>query len=272
MTKVRNGDAAASGAESLKALPRHIGIIMDGNGRWAKARNLPRTNGHREGLKAAKRVVTAARELGIPCLSLYTFSTENWNRSREEVSFLMDLLSNQLRKELDFYREFQIRVIHSGKLEGLPPRVQDEIREVVADTSSHGGLTVNLAINYGGIDEANRAAQRLLEELAAGAGASSDSADTGAAPASMADIANAVQRRIAGGINLGEYVDHPELPPIDLIIRSGGEQRVSNFFLLQSPYAELYFDEDPWPEWDADHLKRCLSEYGRRQRVFGGDR
>ena len=139
------------------ALPVHVGIIMDGNGRWAQARGRARTYGHREGLKAAKRVVTRAAELGLSHLSLYTFSTENWNRAREEVSFLMVLIRTHLRKELAFYRDLGIRVIHSGDRTGLPEEVLDALELVTTETAHFQGLTLNLAINYGGRDEIVRA-------------------------------------------------------------------------------------------------------------------
>jgi undecaprenyl diphosphate synthase len=144
-----------------KPLPAHVGIFMDGNGRWAAARGLPRSEGHREGLTAAKRIVKAAAEMGIKVLTLYTFSTENWKRTADEVGFLMSLIKNHLSAEFDFYRDNQIKVVHSGDIEGLPQDVRAEIQRVQVDTASFHKLTVNLAINYGGRDEIARAARRL---------------------------------------------------------------------------------------------------------------
>jgi undecaprenyl diphosphate synthase len=266
------------------SIPQHIGIIMDGNGRWAESRGLPRTAGHKEGLIAAKRVVKAAREAGVPYLSLYTFSTENWQRTKEEVSFLMGLLSTHLRREFDFYREHQIRVIHSGSLQGLPDSVISEIADVTQDTQNHKGLTVNLAINYGGRDEISRAAKKLLEDF------SSDLSDliegnhqpakSMVTPLSTDPRMDQLRQIIQGftetklkeldTLGFQEHLDHPELPDLDLIIRSGGEQRLSNFLLWQSSYAEFIFDPRFWPDWDEDVFYDVLETFQSRQRRFGG--
>ena len=147
-----------------KSIPKHIGIIMDGNGRWARNLGKPRSFGHREGLEAAKRITKAASEMGIKYITLYVFSTENWKRTESEVSFLMQLLKYHLKKEFDFYRENQTRVLHSGDITALPGPVQMEIKSVVSDTADFKGLTVNLAINYGGRDEIMRAANKWLEK------------------------------------------------------------------------------------------------------------
>ena len=155
-----HGDGASR--DPLK-LPRHVGIIMDGNGRWATARGKPRSEGHLEGVKAAKRVVAAAAEAGLPFLSLYTFSTENWARAEEEVSYLMFLVRSYLRKEYDFYRRHGIRIVHSGNTETLPRDIVQEIQNVTRDTAGYTGLTVNLSINYGGRDEIIRAVRRHLD-------------------------------------------------------------------------------------------------------------
>ncbi len=231
------------------ALPVHVGIIMDGNGRWAASRGKPRTYGHSEGLKAAKRVVKAASELGLKHLSLYTFSTENWNRAREEVDFLMVLIRTHLRRELDFYRAHEIRVIHSGDIQRLPPKVAREIERVEAATASFGGMTVNLAINYGGRDEIVRAVNRWLALRRNGHAADAFS---------VAD--------------LEQHLDRPELPPPDLIIRTGGEQRMSNFLLWESAYAELFFSPVRWPDWGAEQLSAAIGDYQQRKRTFGGKR
>jgi len=224
-------------------LPRHVGIIMDGNGRWARARGKPRTEGHLEGVKAAKRVVAAAAESGLAYLSLYTFSTENWTRAQEEVSYLMFLVRSYLRKEYDFYRHNGIRILHSGDMERLPRDVVAEIEEVTRDTARFTGLTVNLAINYGGRDEIVRAFHRFI---------------AGGAPGPLT-----VE-------SFRAYLDHPELPDPDLIIRSANERRLSNFLLWQSAYAELYFSPKLWPDWGGEDLREALAEYGRRSRTFGG--
>jgi len=224
-------------------LPRHVGIIMDGNGRWAQARGKPRTEGHLEGVKAAKRVVAAAAEAGLAFVSLYTFSTENWARAQEEVSYLMGLIGSYLKKEYDFYRHNRIRIVHSGDLERLPRAVAREIEDVTRDTSGFDGLTVNLSINYGGRDEIIRAFRRIVTR-----------GDQGSFSEETFRL----------------YLDQPDLPDPDLIIRSANEQRLSNFLLWESAYAELYFSPKLWPDWDGNDLREALADYGRRSRRFGG--
>jgi undecaprenyl diphosphate synthase len=216
---------------------------MDGNGRWAEARGKPRTEGHLEGVKAAKRVVAAASEAGIRFLSLYTFSTENWTRAQEEVSYLMGLIGLYLKKEYDFYRKNRIRIVHSGDLERLPREIAREIDDVTRDTAGFDGLMVNLSINYGGRDEIIRAFRRLLAEH------------------DGEPLTEESFRR---------YLDQPELPDPDLIIRSANERRLSNFLLWESAYAELYFSPRLWPDWDRDDLLAALADYAQRSRRFGG--
>ena len=224
-------------------LPTHVGIIMDGNGRWAEARGKPRTEGHLEGVKAAKRVVAAASEAGLALLSLYAFSTENWTRAQEEVSYLMGLIGLYLKKEYDFYRKNRIRILHSGDLERLPREIAREIDDVTRDTAGYDGLIVNLSINYGGRDEIIRAFRRRL-------------ANGAAEPLTEESFRH--------------YLDHPELPDPDLIIRSANELRLSNFLLWESAYAELYFSPKLWPDWDGSDLRAALADYGQRSRRFGG--
>lgn len=224
------------------AVPAHAGIIMDGNGRWAKARGLPRTEGHREGLRVAKRIIRAAEDLGIRYLSLYTFSTENWKRAAEEVSFLMSLISRHLRAEFDFYRENHIRIVHSGDASGLPEDVRESIRSVMEDTAGFDGITVNLAINYGGRDEILRAVRKMFRS----------------------GIDHATEEGFRA------FLDVPELPDPDLIIRTGGDLRLSNFLLWESAYAELYFSEKLWPDWTEGDLRRAIESYSGRERRFGG--
>ncbi len=207
-----------------KSIPQHIGIIMDGNGRWAQNLGKPRSFGHREGLEAAKRITKAASELGVQYITLYVFSTENWKRAEAEVSFLMQLLKYHLKKEFDFYRENQTRVLHSGDITTLPEQVRKEIKSVVHDTADFKGLTVNLAINYGGRDEIIRAANRWLRE--------NRSSDTPITEESLIS-----------------FMDQPGVPDPDLIIRTAGEKRLSNFLLWESAYSEYYFSDKFWPEW-----------------------
>ncbi len=222
-------------------LPRHVGIILDGNGRWAVQRGKARSEGHLEGMKAAKRVVQAAAEIGLKYVSLFIFSTENWARTEEEVSYLMFLIRAHLKKELDFYRKNGIRILHSGNRERLPRDIIEEIREVIRDTAGFTGLTLNLCINYGGRDEIVRAVRRMTER--------------GVAPAEDA---------------IRSFLDNPEIPDVDLIIRTSGERRISNFLLWTSAYSELYFSPKLWPDWDGGDLKAALDDYALRSRRFGG--
>ena len=222
---------------------------MDGNGRWAQSRGKPRTTGHREGLKAAKRVTKAASEMGISCLSLYTFSTENWSRAKEEVRFLMVLIRTHLRKELAFYHDNNIRVVHSGDTPGLPADVREAVEFVTDQTAVHNGLTLNLAINYGGRDEIVRAVNRWLSVRTNG---SREHALT------IADLES--------------HLDHPGLPNPDLIIRTGGDLRLSNFLLWEGAYSELLFSPHRWPDWGERDLVEAVCEYQRRTRTFGSAR
>lgn len=226
---------------SVINIPRHVGIIMDGNGRWAKARGLPRTEGHKEGLKIAKRIVKDSLDIGISFLSLYTFSTENWKRTQEEVGFLMNLIPGSLRNEIPFYKENNIRVVHSGIKNELPQSVQDALEEIYELTKNHTALTVNLAINYGGRNEIIRAMQKL----------------------------------IASGLNISEQtisasLDNPDIPDPDLIIRTGGELRLSNFLLWQSAYAELFFFDKFWPDFSREDYYSAIEDFSKRERRFGG--
>jgi undecaprenyl diphosphate synthase len=223
-------------------LPAHIAIIMDGNGRWARMKGQPRTAGHREGLEVAKRVVKAASDMGIPFVTLYTFSTENWKRAEDEVGFLMGLIKGHLRAELAFYRENQIRVLHAGDLAGLPAEIAAEIGATADETAHFTGTTVVLAINYGGRDEIVRALRRVPQNEAQTLTESS----------------------------LRAYLDVPDMPDVDLLIRTGGERRISNFLLWQSAYAELYFSDALWPDWTADDLRKAIEDYKMRDRRYGG--
>jgi len=222
-------------------LPKHIGIIMDGNGRWAKLRGMSRTQGHKQGLETAKSIVKQAAELGIKYITLYTFSTENWNRAADEVGFLMALIKTHLRAELAFYAENGIRVQHMGNLETLPPDIASEIKWIVNETSSFQKSTVVLAINYGGQDEIVRAIKKI-------------------------DIKNLKNIDLR---NFSMYLDIPDLPPMDLMIRTAGEKRVSNFLLWQSAYAEFYFSDILWPDWNGTNLVEAISDFQKRDRRFG---
>lgn len=223
--------------------PSHIGIIMDGNGRWAKQRGQIRSAGHREGLNAAKAVVKAASDMNIKNLSLYVFSTENWKRTEDEISFLMVLIKNYLKKEFQFYKDNSIRVVHSGDISGLPEEIQNEISTVIRQTADFTGLTVNLLINYGGQDEIVRSVNKHISSSPGKALKAED---------------------------IAENLDNPELPPVDLLIRTGGEKRISNFLIWQCAYAELYFSDKLWPEWSGEDLKEAVESFTNRDRRFGG--
>lgn len=223
-------------------VPAHIGIIMDGNGRWAEKRGLPRTSGHKEGLETVKKIVSHASDRGIQCLSLYVFSTENWRRTEQEISFLMNLIHTHIRQQYKFYKERGIKIIHSGNIDQLPPNVRNEIILAERDTEDFSGLRINLLINYGGRNEIIRAVRRCIES--AGMDALSEE-------------------------NLSLYLDQPELPALDLVIRTGGELRLSNFFLWQAAYAEFYFSDDFWPDWTPGHLDAAIASFQSRQRRFG---
>lgn len=233
--------------------PAHIGIIMDGNGRWAAQRHLPRSAGHNEGLKAAKRIVAAAVDFGVSAISLFIFSTENWKRATDEVGHLMFLIKDHLVRELDFYRSRNIRILHSGNPEGLPEDIQREISAVVKATSGYDSLTLNLCINYGGRDEILRAFSAFL---------------------TWRDTAPSVSKNDEGltEIDFRRFLYQPSLPDPDLIIRTAGEKRLSNFLLWGSAYAEFHFSEKLWPDWSREDLEYAIQDYESRQRLFGGKR
>ncbi len=225
-------------------IPAHIGVIMDGNGRWAQKRGQMRTQGHLEGLKTAKRIVQAASDLGIKYLTLYAFSTENWKRAAEEVSFIMGLVKKYLSEELDFYRKNKIRIRHAGNANGLPPDILQEITSVAEDTSTFEGLSVILALNYGGRDEIVRAVNRMI-----------------CAGKHQSDINEAT---------LHSFLDNPDVPDPDLIIRTAGEFRTSNFLIWEAAYAEYVISDKLWPDWTREDLELAIQKYQQRDRRFGG--
>ena len=233
-------------------IPAHVGIIMDGNGRWAQKRGLVRTQGHLEGLKAAKRIVKAASDIGIRYLTLYAFSTENWKRTAEEVGFIMGLVKQYLRAEFDFSKKNKIRVRHAGDMSGLPEDIQKEISDSVHDTAGFEGMQVILAINYGGRDEIIRALSKFISKNNAARETSLQKSEC----ISEKDIAS--------------FLDNPDIPDPDLIIRSAGECRTSNFLLWEGAYSELYFSDKLWPDWDKEDLEEAISDYQNRERKYGG--
>jgi len=236
--------------DDLRPVPRHVAIILDGNGRWATARGLPRTAGHAAGEPALFDVVHGAIELGIEWLTVYVFSTENWSRPAEEVAFLMQFNEDLLLRRRDELNELGVRVIFIG--ERQDPRVSDRLRGHIADTealtASNRTLNLVFAFNYGSRREIAGATRRIAERAAAG----------------ELDPAAVDADTVAAHLYL------PEMPDPDLVIRSSGEQRISNFLLWQSAYAELTFPETLWPDFDRRSLAACVEEYRRRERRFGG--
>lgn len=232
---------------SLKAspslLPCHVAIIMDGNGRWAKEKKMQRTSGHSEGLKRAKEIAKAASDVGIKYLTLYVFSTENWKRTQNEVGFLMNLIHKHLVQELDFYKANKIRVKVLGDRKGLPENIQKDILDCENDTQDFSGLTINLAINYGGRNEIIRSVKKIIKSKV-----------------SENDITEKT---------VSDNFDFPELPDVDLLIRTGGEKRLSNFLMWKSAYAELIFSPTLWPDYREDEFFSNLAEFKNRNRRFG---
>jgi undecaprenyl diphosphate synthase len=237
-----------AGGSGAAAVPRHVAIIMDGNGRWAKARGLPRAAGHRQGAEAARKVLRAAGEAGVECLTLYAFSSENWRRPQDEISDLMGLLRLYIGRELNALHKEGVRVKVIGDHKAFDPATARMVDEAVAKTAGNSRMTLAVALNYGSRSEIVRAAQALAARAAAGEIA-----------------AEAIDEAM-----IERALDTADLPPLDLVIRTSGEHRLSNFLLWQAAYAELLFVDTLWPDFDADALRAALGEYGGRERRFGG--
>jgi undecaprenyl diphosphate synthase len=242
----------ASGAEAggggTAAVPRHVAIIMDGNGRWAKARGLPRAAGHRQGAEAARKVLRAAGEAGVECLTLYAFSSENWRRPETEVSDLMGLLRLYIGRELDSLHREGVRVRIIGDHTAFSPDTARMVDAAVARTAGNTRMTLAVALNYGSRAEIMSAVRGLAARAAAGE----------LAPGAIDEAAVEAALDTAG------------LPPLDLLIRTSGEQRLSNFLLWQAAYAELLFVDTLWPDFDGDALRAALDQYAGRERRYGG--
>jgi len=230
------------------APPRHVAIIMDGNGRWAKKRLLPRIAGHKQGVEAVRRISRAARKLGIEYLTLYAFSSENWRRPEEEVRDLMGLLRHFLASELDELVSEGVKLRIIGAWRKLSPDLVAMIDGAIARTANNPGPTLVIALNYGAQAELADAARTLAEKARAG-------------EIDPAAIDEALFQ---------DALDTGDLPPLDLLIRTSGEQRLSNFLLWQAAYAEFLFVDTLWPDFDEKALAEALDQYGRRQRRFGG--
>ena len=231
----------------INRLPKHIAIIMDGNGRWAKLRNKPRVFGHREGAKSVRKIVEATARLGIKNLTLYAFSTENWNRPKHEVKTLMKLLVSALKRELVLMKKNNIKLNAIGHTDKMPENVQHELQEVLDETKTNTGLVLTLALSYGARQEIQRA---------------------------IKEISYKVKNNIISVENVDEDIINKHLytqnlPDVDLLIRTSGEVRISNFLLWQIAYAELYFTEELWPDFNETSLLNAITDYQLRERRFG---
>jgi undecaprenyl diphosphate synthase len=242
-------DWALAEAIDPNRLPAHIAVIMDGNGRWAKRRNLPRVAGHKAGVEPVRVTVETCARLGIRALTLYAFSVENWKRPRAEVDTLWRLLRIYLRRELPNLRRNDIRLAAIGRVQALPARAREELEAAVQATSSNRGLQVNLAINYGGRNEVVDAVNAILEE---------------------ARRKGRLDRLTVDDDAISSHLYTAGLPDPDLLIRTSGEMRISNFLLWQIAYAELYVTETLWPDFTRAELLRAILDYQKRDRRFGG--
>ena len=227
---------------------RHVAIIMDGNGRWAKKRLLPRIAGHRAGVEAVRRVARAAQDMGLECLTLYAFSSENWKRPASEVSDLMGLLRHFIQSDLDEFHANGVRLRIIGDYRALDPSLVDLIEGAMARTAGNSGPIIAIALNYGAQDEMVRAVRAIAERAAQGMLATQD----------------------IGVEMIDAELYTADLPPLDLMIRTSGEQRLSNFLLWQAAYAELYFTDMLWPDFDGQALAQALDAFRLRDRRFGG--
>jgi len=225
-------------------VPRHVGIIMDGNGRWAQKRGLLRVAGHRAGTQNIRPLVEAASDFGVKYLTIWAFSTENWGRPQAEVDSLMSLAGESLDRWLPDLHAKGVRLRHLGKLDRLPPALQERILHALALTSNNSRITLAVAFDYGGRDEIVRAVQKL--------------------------VADGVPAEAVSEELISARLDTAGLPEPDLIIRTGGDYRVSNFMLWEAAYAEYYFTPTLWPDFGREELRQAIEEYGRRQRRFGG--
>ena len=235
-------------AIGVPVVPRHVAIIMDGNGRWAQARGLPRAQGHRRGVDAVRRAVRAAGEIGVEVLTLYSFSSENWSRPAEEVSDLMGLLKLFIRRDLADLHKENVRVRVIGGRDDLPDDIRPLIEEAEELTRNNTAQTLVIAFNYGARDEMGRALRRIARSVASGE-----------------TDANAVCQE-----TLAQHLDTAEWGDPDIIIRTGGEKRLSNFLMFQAAYSELFFIDTYWPDFERSDLERIVGEFGCRDRRFGG--
>jgi len=232
----------------MKNIPTHIAIIMDGNGRWAQKRGLPKVMGHRQGAKTVREITTACSEIGVKYLTLYAFSTENWKRPKHEVSALMKLLGIYLKEELKTLMKNEIRLNAIGDIDGLPGPVSGKVKEVMDITKNNKRMTMSLALNYGGRAEILNAVKSVAQEFKKG-------------ECSLSDIDDKYFQK---------HLYTKDMPDPDLLIRTSGEMRISNFLLWQLSYAELYVTKKLWPDFTQKDLVQAIEEFNKRERRFGG--
>lgn len=245
-------DKSTSNNESIAIdmarVPAHIAIIMDGNGRWAKERNLPRTLGHRAGVETIREIVKECNNIGVKYLTLYAFSTENWKRPPEEVNALMKLLIEYLKSEFEELNRNNVVINSIGNIEKLPLECQRELKNAYKNTKNNTGLILNLALNYGGREEITNAVKKMYEDVRKGK----------------------IKEDEINEINISNYLYTKGMPDPDLIIRPSGELRVSNFLLWQCAYSEFWYADIKWPDFKKKHLHQAICDYQKRDRRFGG--
>lgn len=239
-------DMGAESKEMAGRIPAHVAIIMDGNGRWAKMRGMPRTFGHTQGAKVAEQILEDADDLGVRYLTLYAFSTENWSRPAPEVKALMNLLRRYMKTSLAKCAKNNVRVRVIGDKSALDPDLREAIADLERDTRSNTGIGFQIAINYGGRDEIVRAVRRAAQK-------------------GLLEDPSKIDEEL-----LDSCLDTAGIPDPDLLIRTCGDQRISNFLLWQIAYAELYFSDKAWPDFDRAELEKAIEAYGRRERRYGG--
>ena len=232
---------------NTKKLPKHVAIIMDGNGRWAKKQGLMRVRGHEKGTKAVRETVESSAELGIENLTLYAFSTENWNRPKLEIQTLMRLLVSSLKEEINTLQDNKIRLQAIGCIENLPTRAKKELKEVIEKTAGNSHMTLTLALSYGAREEMIQAVKQISQKVKN----------------------NIIDSETIDESTINNHLYTRNLPDVDMMIRTSGEQRISNFLLWQMAYAELYFTEILWPDFRKEDLFEAIYEYQKRERRFG---
>jgi undecaprenyl diphosphate synthase len=230
-----------------KDIPKHVAIIMDGNGRWAKRRGLPRIAGHRAGIKSVREIIETASESNINYLTLYAFSSENWKRPKKEVNSLMNILRQYLQKELKTLKEKNIRLKAIGKINSLPSAVKKNLHKAINETKNNQGLTLVLALSYGSQDEIIQAVKKIVTDVKGGK----------------------INKKQISKELFSQYLYTSDMPNPDLLIRTSGELRLSNFLLWQSSYTEFYFSRKLWPDFKKRDFKRILNNFKKRERRFG---